>query len=290
MNMFLKGVIYFTLIISLFACAKNENSALQQQAQEDQLISDFLKRNNVNATKSQTGLYYVLDPIGTGEQASAVTQIASIDVGIFLLGGAKFITEKDIVYRFSNGLLMQGIVEATTLLKEGGSGRFYIPSSLGFGQSSGVVNGINVPTNASLYAEVKLNDIRTDQEQQVIEAEIIKKYLADNKLTLTKDSLGVNYVKISGGSGARPRNGNRVTVNYKGTLLNKQVFDSGEFTFTLGAGASIRGFEIAARLMQKGEKGIALIPSHLAYADKGSGDKIRPFAILVFELEITGLE
>ncbi|TAH22770.1 MAG: hypothetical protein EAZ08_00625 [Cytophagales bacterium] len=290
MNTLFKSTIYLAILIGLFGCATNENSILQQQQQDDQIISDFLKRNNISATKSSTGLYYVLDKVGTGDQASTVSQIASIDVDVYLLGGAKFITEKDIVYRFSNGLLMQGVVEATTLLKEGGNGRFYIPSALGFGQGSGTVNGINIPANATIYAEVKLNDIRTDQEQQVIEEGLIKKYLADNKLTSTKDSLGVYYVRTTQGSGALPRTGNRLAVTYKGTLLNKQVFDSGDFTFTLGAGASIRGFEIATRFMQKGEKGIALIPSHLAYADKGSGDKIRPFATLVFELEIIGFE
>lgn len=290
MKRLFKSVIYLTVVMNLLSCAKNENSIFQQQEKDDQIITDFLKKNNINATRSPTGLHYVLDQAGTGEQATAATQIASIDVNIFLLGGAKFITEKDIVYRFQNGLLMQGVVEATTLLKEGGNGRFYIPSALGFGQNSGAISGVNIPPNAVLYGEVKLNDIRTDQEQQVIEDGLIKKYLADNKLTSTKDSLGVYYVKQVAGSGALPRNGTRLVVGYKGTLLTKQVFDSGEFPFTIGAGSAIRGFEIATRFMQKGEKGIALVPSHLAYGDKGSGEKVPPFAILIFELEILGAQ
>jgi FKBP-type peptidyl-prolyl cis-trans isomerase len=285
-----KSVTYLVIVFTFSACLKNENSVLQQQEQEDQLISDFLRRNSVVATRSPTGLYYVIDQAGVGAQASSTTQIASIDVNVFLLGGARFISEKDVVYRFQNGLLMQGIVEATTLLRKGGNGRFYIPSHLGFGGSSGTVSNINIPANASLYAEVKLNDIRTDDEQLKIETDSIKSYLMRRKLTPTKDSLGVFYVMQTAGTGTQPRTGNRVTLSYKGTLLNGQTFDSGGFTFTIGSGNVIRGFDIATRLMRKGEKGIAIIPSNLGYGDKGSGDKISPFDVLIFELEMTGLE
>lgn len=289
---FVKYSFYIIILIGLSACLKVENSVQKQQEADDQAINNFLQRNNIKATKSATGLYYVLDNIGTGEQASSTSQIASIDVDVFLLGGSRFITEKDVVYRFQNGLLMQGILEATTLLKEGGRGRFYIPSALAFGQNTGTVNGVTVPPNSVLYAEVALNDIRTDQEQQVAEDNAIKKYLNDRKLTVTRDSLGVYYVRQSAtaGTGNPPRNGNKIAMNYKGTLLSGQTFDSGEFSFTLNAGTVIRGFDIAARFMRRGEKGIAFIPSHLAYGDKGSGDRIRPFATLIFELEMIGLE
>ncbi len=286
----IKNVIYLFVLLGFSACLKNENSALKQQEQEDQLISDFLKRNSINASRSSTGLYYLIDQAGVGAQPSSTTQIASIDVNVFLLGGARFISEKDIVYRFQNGLFIQGLVEATTLLRKGGSGRFYIPSALGFGANSGTVSNVNIPANATLYAEVKLNDIRTDEEQQKVEVDSIKNYLTRRKLTSTKDSLGVFYVMQTAGTGAQLRTGNKATVSYKGTLLNGQTFDSGSFAFTIGSGTVIRGFDIAARLMRKGEKGIAIIPSSLAYGDKGSGNKISPFKVLVFELEMTGVE
>jgi FKBP-type peptidyl-prolyl cis-trans isomerase FkpA len=291
MKKLIRNTIYLFLLLSVSACLKVENSALKQQENDDQLIVNFLQRNNINATKSPTGIYYVLDNAGTGTQPSSNTQIASIDVNLFLLGGARFVSEKDVVYRFQNGLLIPALVEATSLLKEGGRGRFYIPSALALGQNSGTVNGVNVPANSVVYAELTLNDVRTDQEQQAFEDTAIKKYISDRKLTSTKDSLGVYYVRQTAGAGAPPRTGNRVTLNYAGTLLSGQSFDSGTgFTFSLGAGTVIRGFDIAARFMRRNEKGIAMIPSHLAYGDRGSGDRIRPFATLVFELEVTGLE
>ncbi len=289
-----KSGLYFiclSVLILLGSCLKSENSFLNQQQEDEQKILTYLNQNNINATRSPTGLYYVITQQGTGKKPSSLEEIANINADIFLLDGVKIITEKDFSFRFRNGLAINGLIEATSLLNEGGSGRFFIPSDRGFGQGSGTINGVSVPANAILIAEVKLNSLRDDEQQKVWEAQQISKYFAQKNLTLTKDTLGVFYSNLlSVVDGTRIRMGSRVSIAYKGSLLDGRTFDSGNISFNVGVGAVIQGLDIGIRLMKKGEKGILVMPSHLAYQDRGRGEIIRPFDPLVFEIEVTNVE
>jgi FKBP-type peptidyl-prolyl cis-trans isomerase FkpA len=100
------------------------------------------------------------------------------------------------------------------------------------------------------------------------------------------------------GTGALAASGNDVTVHYTGWLHDQNAagrrglkFDSsrdrGEpFTFLLGAGRVIRGWDEGVAGMRVGGKRTLLIPSHLAYGRKGAGGVIPPGASLVFEVEL----
>ncbi|GAB3750665.1 FKBP-type peptidyl-prolyl cis-trans isomerase [Lysobacter olei] len=100
------------------------------------------------------------------------------------------------------------------------------------------------------------------------------------------------------GSGAVAVSGNDVTVHYTGWLYDErrpdkrgEKFDSsvdrGEpFTFLLGAGRVIRGWDDGVAGMHVGGKRTLLIPSHMAYGRAGAGGVIPPNASLVFEVEL----
>jgi len=92
------------------------------------------------------------------------------------------------------------------------------------------------------------------------------------------------------GSGAPAAAGDNLTVHYIGTLENGQVFDNsyarGEpFTFVLGAGRVIRGWDLGVVGMRVGGKRRLIIPPELAYGSQGSGS-IPPNATLNFEVEL----
>ena len=89
---------------------------------------------------------------------------------------------------------------------------------------------------------------------------------------------------------------NKVVVNYTGTLEDGSVFDSSlnpgrePFTFTLGAGSVIKGWDLGVLGMKVGGKRKLTIPPELGYGDQGAGGVIPPGATLIFEVELLEVE
>ena len=93
------------------------------------------------------------------------------------------------------------------------------------------------------------------------------------------------------GSGDRAEIGMSVSVHYTGKLEDGTVFDSSvprgqPFTFTLGAGQVIKGWDLGVEGMTVGEKRNLVIPPHLGYGIRGAGATIPPNATLIFDVEL----
>lgn len=96
------------------------------------------------------------------------------------------------------------------------------------------------------------------------------------------------------GDGPEAKDGDKVSVHYTGKLLNGKQFDSSigrePFSFTLGKGEVIKGWDEGVVGMRVGGKRKLTIPWQLAYGESGSGDKIPPKAALAFDVELLGIE
>lgn len=93
------------------------------------------------------------------------------------------------------------------------------------------------------------------------------------------------------GIGAEAKSGDAITVNYLGTLLNGTKFDSSydrnqPFSFQLGAGQVIEGWDKGFVGMKVGGKRKLTIPSDMAYGSRGAGGVIGPNETLIFEVEL----
>jgi FKBP-type peptidyl-prolyl cis-trans isomerase len=100
---------------------------------------------------------------------------------------------------------------------------------------------------------------------------------------------GLEYRIIRSGFGKKPQLVDSVTVNYKGSLINGKVFDSTEpgFPATMKVSEVIPGWTEALQLMREGDHWQLVIPSRLAYGERGAGDgTIPPNQTLVFDLEL----
>lgn len=118
----------------------------------------------------------------------------------------------------------------------------------------------------------------------------ITKTMADEVTTAS----GLAYVDEVVGDGASPVAGQNVSVHYTGTLKDGSKFDSSRdrnspFSFKIGVGQVIKGWDEGVMSMKVGGRRILTIPSELGYGARGAGGVIPPNATLIFDVELLGV-
>jgi peptidylprolyl isomerase len=110
---------------------------------------------------------------------------------------------------------------------------------------------------------------------------------------------GLRIIDLKPGTGSMPQAGQTVTVNYTGWLLvdgkKGKKFDSSldrsqPFSFTLGQGQVIKGWDEGVATMHVGGKRTLIIPPDLGYGATGAGDVIPPGATLIFDVDLLSLK
>ncbi|MCD6018352.1 MAG: peptidylprolyl isomerase [Bacteroidetes bacterium] len=142
----------------------------------------------------------------------------------------------------------------------------------------------------------------SEQEKPLLDA-----YLAEKKITATPTESGLILIETKKGSGAKPKAGDEVSVNYTGRLLDGTMFDTSieadaksgnvynpqrpyePIKFALDQGQVIKGWDEAIKMLSKGGKAQLIIPSSLAYGPRGGGP-IPPFATLLFDVELVDIK
>jgi peptidylprolyl isomerase len=112
---------------------------------------------------------------------------------------------------------------------------------------------------------------------------------------LTKTASGLQYQDVTVGNGAEARDGQLAVVHYTGWLTDGTKFDSSRdggqpFSFPIGAGQVIPGWDEGVAGMKIGGRRKLVIPPNLGYGDMGSPPVIPPGATLVFDVELLDLK
>jgi FKBP-type peptidyl-prolyl cis-trans isomerase FkpA len=197
------------------------------------------------------------------------------------------------------------VAEGLTWLGTGDSASFLMPVDSLFKKGGGTLPQF-LKHGDYLRIDIKVLSVKSRdeimKEQAVAQAQATQQesgaldnYIKSNKIKAQQTASGLYYVIDKKGKGPLPAPGQSVTVNYTGMMLNGTVFDSSTkpgrqpFTFVLGKGQVIKGWDEGIPLLPVGSKGRLIIPSNLAYGPQGN-QGIPPNSPLVFEIEVISVK
>lgn len=138
-------------------------------------------------------------------------------------------------------------------------------------------------------AAVTFVKFRQPKSEKTVEPSVSQEKVMEEK----QNELKIEDLTV--GTGDEAVAGKKVTVNYAGTLEDGTKFDSSydrgaPFSFNLGAGEVIQGWDNGVAGMKVGGKRKLTIPSFLGYGERGAGDAIPPNSTLIFEIELLKVE
>lgn len=256
-----------TIIAGFFSVAVSAAATVTDLTQDDPAASKTMK-------KTASGLEYVDENEGTGETPKA-GQTCLVHYTGWLwennAKGKKFDSSKDrnapFAFPVGVGRVIKGWDEGVSSMKVGGKRNLLIPPGLAYGARG--AGGV-IPPNATLLFEVELLDV------------------------MKKTESGLEYRDIKVGDGPAPKSGQTCVVHYTGWLwqgAKGKKFDSSvdrgrPFSFPVGAGQVIPGWDEGVATMKVGGKRELLIPPELGYGARGAGRDIPPNSTLIFEVEL----
>jgi FKBP-type peptidyl-prolyl cis-trans isomerase len=164
------------------------------------------------------------------------------------------------------------------------------PSDLGIGGNSTQL----IPAYSSFIFDIELLNVIYSPRR--FEDSLMMAYLTANEFSLDSTDTGIYFKETEAGDGDFPEKYDEVTVSYTGKFLNGDVFDGTgkSFSFTIGTGAVIPGFEEGVKMIRKNGSATVVIPYYYAYGEAGRLDNqyrsvIPPFTTLVFDLSLTNI-
>ena len=151
----MKSTLLALVSLLFVSCLSDINSNIETQpvdytVQNEKEIVDYIAKNNLNAQKSDTGLYYVITEPGTGKQPTANSDVRVAYKGYFT-SGKIFDQSKPEGIDFGLYQVIKGWTEGIQYFKEGGSGVLLVPAHLGYGNGRP-----GIPGGSVLVFDVKL--------------------------------------------------------------------------------------------------------------------------------------
>jgi FKBP-type peptidyl-prolyl cis-trans isomerase len=264
----------------------------------------FTKYNGFSKTKS--GIYYKLHKIGEEVKPPVSGNYVTINV--------KYTTENDSVF-FAGQRTFQltepefkgSIDECFLMLSAGDSATFIIDAFNFFTKTLQTKLPRFINDGDKLKVELRIDEIRTEEQYQKdkedfltwiedfgeYEKSVLARFITQENIDVEPMENGMYFIVLHEGTGKPVEAGDLVKVNYEGRFLNGKFFDSTTkrnqpFEFVFGSEMQvIGGLEEAIGRMREGEKALIILPSELAWGEKGSSTGIiPPFKSVIYELEL----
>ncbi len=145
-------LLYISCFVLLCSVGCDDN-ADNQREHDDNLIQQYLTDNNLDATATDSGLYYLIDNQGSGENPN-LSSTVTVGYKGYLLDGSVFDENNGATFPL-NGVI-EGWQEGIPFFKEGGTGHLFIPSHLAYGGSARP----GIPANSVLVFDINLISVQ----------------------------------------------------------------------------------------------------------------------------------
>ena len=127
-----KYLYLFTLVLIFISCSDKTDTSFEPETEQD--IIQYIEDNNLNATRSNSGLYYVINNEGSGARPTSTSNV-TVDYKGYFLDGVVFDESNSNGISFRLNEVIQGWTEGITYFREGGNGILLVPYNLGYGES-----------------------------------------------------------------------------------------------------------------------------------------------------------
>jgi FKBP-type peptidyl-prolyl cis-trans isomerase FkpA len=265
-----KSGLYYKMLTTNTNAKKPKMGDVLTMGMIDKTENDSIIYNSYadNTTQGQSLIF----PLGFPSYKGDLTE------GFYLMGigdSADFITSADSFF-----LKVAHIKELPSFIKKGSDLKFSVKL-------------INIQTRTEYdKQQQEISKQKNEKIEKLKEEEPVKirKYLDSNKIKVKPTISGLYYIETQKGSGPKIEKGDTVYILYTGKFIDGTIFESStglsSVKFPYGEGSMLKGWVEGIGMMKKGTKATLLIPSSLAFGEKGGGQLILPYTPLIYEVEI----
>lgn len=231
-------------------------------------------------TQNQPIMIPVMEPSFKGSLEDALTMMRAGDSGVFKINA-------DSLFAKTFAQPMPPFIKAGSYLT------FYLKAEKVQSRDEAIAD------QQKMFEEQMKEQVARAAEQMKVDDAKIQEYIKANNLqNVQKTDAGVYYVITQPGKGPKAKAGDNVAVHYKLSFLDGKELESsynnpmtgGEpFSFPLGQGQVIQGWDDGIAQLNKGSKAILLIPSPLAYGEQARGEQMPANSILRFDVELVDI-
>lgn len=293
--------------------AEYEKEIALRKENEQPEIQKYLDKYNLNIKPGQSGLYFIPLTPGSGPNVKTGDMVTVHFIISHLDGQEIFSTYKEkqpAEFELGKPFDTEGMNEGLLKMNKGSRAKLIIPSKLAFGEKG---RGVFIQPYTPLICDIELVDFiskadferlareKAEREKALTnqyfkaEMEKLNEYIKQKNIRIAPLASGLYFLETKKGTGKQPTPGSIVQVHYTGKLLDGLIFDSSydrnkPFDFTLGKGRVIKGWDEGVAQMREGSEATLIIPSNLAYGERGSGEKIPPYSTLIFEIKVISVK
>lgn len=280
----MRKVLLFAMLLPLLAGCLNDDDYVDYAALDEEIISEYLAENNIQAERHSSGVYYKVinqgDGTSIGDDPQTDEKITFSYKG-YLTNGTVFDDSKGKNLTLNLFSLIPGFQIGVQQTNRLGEVQIFIPSSWAYGSSQ---NG-SIPANS-----VVIFDVKVDRDQMDIDEDIISAFLEENSITAERDESGLYYEIVKEGDGDNVPANAYVDIKFKGTLLNGDEFISrtqSNFLFT----NYIEAWKIGIPKAKKNGIIRLYCPSQLAFGHTDQYDDNKELilpgnSVVIYEIEV----